>query len=53
MFWTSKFNFEEDIFGIFWLGNSFGYFFQNLGNFFQIFWSPWLEPTQAEYLAVL
>ncbi len=32
---------------VFWLGNYFGYFSNNLANFFPIFWSPWSTITKA------
>ena len=40
-----KMSFNEDILAYFCFGNCFGYFFKKLGEFFQIFWSPWFVFT--------
>jgi hypothetical protein len=34
MFCTFKFSFGGDVLAFFWFGDCFGYFFQNLGDFF-------------------
>ncbi len=34
-------------------GNCFGYFFQNLGDFFPFFWSPWSQGLGFEHRAIL
>ncbi len=49
VFWKSVFDFQIELrgryFGNFWLGNCLGYFFQYLGDFHPIFWSPCLLTT--------
>jgi hypothetical protein len=41
MFWTFKFSFGDDILAFLGLATVFDFFFQNLGDFFPVFWSPW------------
>jgi hypothetical protein len=40
-FGHSNLVFDVDIWHFLRLGNCFGYFVQNLGDFFPVFWSPW------------
>ncbi len=47
MLWTFRLSFNVDILAI--LGHCFGNFFQNVGTFFPIFWSPWLKPKKCFY----
>ncbi len=49
MFWTFKFSFDVDILIFFKFGNCFGYFFQKVGQFFQIIWSHCLELLDLMY----